>query len=445
MKLNNFFKNLKKEDSRDQTNLINVLNEKIANHQQQLTKYINKFLQNEEKWRLINNLIQSINSTLEMEDLSKLICFNIVRLVGSDICSVYEYDKKTQKLKLQYTDAKANSEELSYMKGFIREKNIFVNKFINVNLDICSNSITSYLNENLSSKYHIAPIVNNSNLFGIIFIYKESEEISSEEMNILQIITENLIMTMKNAELYEKVKQSNKNKVEFIATLSHEFKTPLNTIIGFTDIIRSDDDLEKQQINKYAENILNCSNHLLKLIEDIQDVSIAESGNINLYYEKFNFKTLINDCICQLEGLIKKKDLEIITQLMDMPINADIKRLRQVIYNLFSNAIKFSNPNGKIKVVSYVAENSFHFEITNHGKIIEPCERTNMFKLFYQSCPSTRKKYEGAGIGLALCKKIVDLHSGEIDYSSSEENGTTFWFSLPISNTTGAPAEMKKK
>lgn len=252
-------------------------------------------------------------------------------------------------------------------------------------------------------------------------------------------------MTMKNAELYEKVKQSNKNKVEFIATLSHEFKTPLNTIMGFAEIIKSDNKLDKQLINKYSENILNCSAHLLKLIEDIQDASIAESGNINLYYEKFNSKTLITDCINQMGGLIKRKELEIITHLVDMPVNADIKRLRQVIYNLFSNAIKFSNINGKIKVVSYLAENNFYFEITNYGRVIDPSERTNMFQLFYQNCPSTRKKYEGAGIGLALCKKIVDLHNGNIDYSSTEGEGTTFWFSLPIAELTGSQKTAAKE
>ncbi len=445
MKLNSFFKNLKKDIPNNQDKEIALLNEKIANHQHQLTRYINKFLQNEEKWRLINNLIQSINSTLEIENLLKLICFNIVRLVGSDICSIYEYDHKALKLELKYTDAQVGTPALDYMKNFIQNKNIFVDKFINTDMEICSSSIISYLNENLDPKYHITPIVNNSNLYGIIFIYKDSEEISSEETNILQIITENVMMTMKNAELYEKVKQSNTNKVEFIATLTHEFKTPLNTIIGFADIIKSDDKLDKQLINKYSDNILNCSMHMLKLIEDIQDASIAESGNINLYYEKFNTKTLINECINNLEGLAKKKEINISAHLIDLSINADIKRLRQVIYNLFSNAIKFSGQNGKIKIVSYLANNNFYFEITNYGKTIDPSERNNMFELFYQSNPSTKKNYEGSGIGLALSKKIIDLHNGEIEYTSSSEDGTTFWFSLPISEITGSQSPKDKQ
>lgn len=440
-----FLKNFKNENHKDNSYLINLLNEKISNNQQQLTKYINKFLQNEEKWKLINYLIKNINSTLEIEDLLKLICSQVVKLVGSDICSLYVYDTESQTLKVKYIDTQNNVYELDYMKAFIQEKNIFVDKFINTSLEICSSSIKNYLNENLNPNYHITPIINDSNLFGIIFLYKESEPLSSEEVNILQIVAENIIMAIKNAELYEKVKQSNKNKVEFIATLSHEFKTPLNTIIGFAEILKSDDNLNKQQIIKYSDNILNCSTHLLKLIEDIQDVSIAESGNINLYHEKFNPKTLTIDCISQMENSIKKKNLQLITNLVDTTINADIKRFRQVIYNLFSNAIKFSNANGKIKIISYLAENNFYFEITNRGKLIDPTEKNRMFELFYQNNPSTKNNYEGAGIGLALCKKIIDLHEGEIDYTSSPEDGTTFWFSLPLDGSNNKNLALEKE
>ncbi len=427
----NFNKNTEKCHQND-TELINSLNAKIENYQQQLTKYINKFLQNEEKWKLINELIKNINSTLEIEDLFKLICSKIVKLVGTDICSIYIYDIEEQKLMLKYSEAKNKKDQLDYMKKFIGEKNIFVNKFINTNLEICSQSIKNYLNENLNKKYHITPITNNLNFFGIIFLYKEDDEILPEEVNILQIIAENISMALKNADLYQKLKQSNDHKVEFIASLSHEFKTPLNTIIGFSEILKFDDTLDKPQINKYMQNILNCSRHMLRLIEDIQDASIAESGKITICCEKFNSKQVINETIAQLEGLIQKKNLSIAPTLIDTKINADIKRFRQIIYNLFSNAIKFSELNGTIKIVTYLSDNKFYFEIHNMGKIIEPKEKNKMFKLFYQGNRKKGKNTEGAGIGLALCKKIITLHQGEIDFNSEPDKGTTFWFYLPV-------------
>ncbi len=445
MNFANFFRNIFKQNNDNNSRVIYLLNEKLSLNQQQLTKYINKFLQNEEKWKLINYLIKNINSTLEIEDLLKLICSQIMRLVSSDICSIYIYDQDTHKLVRKYTDNAYDCEEQKYMESFIKEKNIFVDKFINTNLEICSSSIKGYLNDNLDRKYHITPIITNQNFFGIIFLYKEFEYINDEEINILQIIAENIVMAIKNAELYQKVKESNRNKVEFIATLSHEFKTPLNTIIGFSEIMKTEDSVDHNQVKKYSDNIYNCSKHLLKLIEDIQDASIAESGNISLYYEKFNAKTVILDCLSQMEGLIKRKDIQISSILVDTIINADLKRFRQVIYNLFSNAIKFSNINGKISIISFLTNNNFQFEITNFGRTIDECEKNKLFNLFYQSNPSTQNHYEGAGIGLALCKKIIGLHNGDIDYASSREEGTTFWFSLPVAGVKPTLSEEDRK
>ncbi len=426
------FRKTKKSKKQNDAELIDSYNKQIENYQQQVTKYINKFLQNEEKWKVINELIKTINSTLEIDDILKLICAKIITLINTDICSIYTYETELQKLQLKYSEIQNESDKLSYMNKFIQDKNIFLNKFINPDLNIYSKSIKTYLNENLNKNYRIVPINNNSSFFGIIFLYKESEKIQPEEINILQIIAENISMALQNADLYQKLKQSNTHKVEFIASLSHEFKTPLNTIIGFSEILKYDDTLNKIQINKYMQNILNCSKHMLRLIEDIQDAAIAETGNISIHKEKFNTKYLINETIAQLESLIHKKNLSLSIQLVDTIITADIKRFRQIIYNLFSNAVKFSNINGKIKVITYLHDDKFLFEINNTGQLIDPKEKNKMFELFYQGASSKQITQEGAGIGLALCKKIIDLHNGEIDFNSEEGNGTTFWFSLPI-------------
>lgn len=104
----------------------------------------------------------------------------------------------------------------------------------------------------------------------------------------------------------------------------------------------------------------------------------------------------------------------------------------QVIYNLLSNSTKFSDIGGVIKVITYLDGNNFVFEINNHGRCIDAKHKNSLFKLFYQCSPSPRENYEGAGIGLALCKKIVMMHGGNIDFSSCKEDGTTFIFNLPI-------------
>lgn len=432
MKIRTILQKLKYKKKLKTSKMIIALNDKISNNQQQLATYINKFLQNEEKWKLINYLIKNINSTLEIDDLLKLICSQITKLIGSNICCIYLFNIEKQQLVFKYANTKGPDKNLDYMENFINDKNINILKFMNTDMKNGASYIKNYLNESLNKKYHITPIINNSNFFGIIFLYKDAEGLNNEEINILQIIAENISMALNNADLYDKLKLSNKNKNEFIASLTHEFKTPLNTIMGFAEILKNDSNLSQNQVDKYSRNILNCSKHLLKLIEDIQDTSIAESGNIPLYYEKFNAKSLIVESISNLEGIINKKNLTVNSHLIDTMINADVKRLRQVIFNLFSNAIKFSNEKGQINVITYLQEDTFYFEITNFGKPIENSEKHKLFRLFYHINPTPGESYEGAGIGLALCKKIITFHKGKIDFISDEKNGTTFFFAIPI-------------
>ena len=208
-----------------------------------------------------------------------------------------------------------------------------------------------------------------------------------------------------------------------IAKISHELKTPLNSIIGFGELIRYKTNDEK--IIDYSKNILISSEHMLALVQDIIDVTNTQYKPLELNYSIFSPSKVIDEVI----NSFNNKNIK--TVLIDLKICADYIRFKQLVYNLISNAIKFNN-NTNIEIITYVEDNNFCFEISDSGDGIktEDCER--IFELFVQVSEDSEKQKKGSGIGLALCKAIVDAHKGEIKAVSDIGQGATFIFKIPI-------------
>ena len=426
-KLFDFNKKKSKENLQD-------ISAKLLDTENQLKTYINKYLKNEEKWQIINKIFQDVNSTIEIYNILESISSQIIKLVEAKAYSLYYFDNKNKKLVHKFSSNTNPTEINAYMESIIENKNTEYKTFDNILQDINSEQTKNILNKKLEKNYYIIPIINYDQFLGIMFLYKFPDFLTPEEINILEIIAKNIAITIRNAELYQTLKKYNTNQIQFIANLAHEFKTPLNSIIGFAKMIMSKDKIKKDQLNKFITNILTSGRHLLKLIEDIQDASIAESGNLSLHYEVFNPKITISEIILQCEYITEECNIKIAPKLIDCNITADTRRFRQVIYNLLSNAIKFSNPDSVVSIISYLENDHFYFEINNKGKIIKKEDKNKVFELFYQgTTPNLDQDYKGAGLGLSLCKKIVELHNGSIDYSSDEKEGTTFVFAIPLS------------
>ena len=208
-----------------------------------------------------------------------------------------------------------------------------------------------------------------------------------------------------------------------IAKISHEFKTPLNSIIGFSELIKyKTDDIK---VLNYSKNILKSSEHMLSLVQDIIDISNTQNKPLELDYSIFSAKKAI-------EEVIKSFNIKNINSLLiDITICADYTRFKQLIYNLLSNAVKFSNST-KIDIITYTEENKFCFEITDYGELIKKEDYKKIFDLFVQVSENYRNKKKGSGIGLSLCKTIAESHGGTITVKSGIKTGTTFIFKLPI-------------
>lgn len=236
----------------------------------------------------------------------------------------------------------------------------------------------------------------------------------------------------------KKIEAANKAKSEFLANMSHELRTPLNAIIGFSEVLRDKlcGDLNDEQI-EFAMDIHSSGQHLLQMINDILDLSKVESGKLELKYEQFEIGKAIEAVLITLKGLADKKSLAIETILHNSAdrIFADPVKFKQILYNLLSNAIKFTPKNGKITVHSTTFRKEKDFievKVTDTGIGIAPEDYPKIFVEFSQVDSSYSRNYEGTGLGLALTKKLVEMHGGNIGFESTVKAGSTFQFTLPV-------------
>lgn len=426
------FSKTKKNEINEYRSLITFLNKKLQTSENELVRYINKFLMNEEKWKIINAFIKKINSTVSLNPIFELITNDVAQLIKIDSIALVLYDPKEKKLVVSSHHKNVNNpRNFEYLNEFIEAKNSGIKAKFNKKNSFTKKELLGFLKENIKTNFHIELLKTQEDFLGVLFLHRENSPLTSEEINIIEIIAENTAMAMQKATLYSKLKESDKYKREFIASMSHEFKTPLNAIIGFSEMLKLNANLDSVY-KKYVDNILLSSQHLLKLMEDVIDITKAESGKIELMYEKFNTKHTIQEALGVLGNMINAKEHTVRTNLVDISISADLKRFRQLIYNLVTNAIKFTNKNGLITIITYIEDECFYFEIEDTGEGISEKDSPKIFQFFSQANSNYLKRKEGSGIGLALCKKIVEAHGGKIGFTTKEKIGSKFWFSLPV-------------
>ncbi|TLD43176.1 MAG: sensory transduction histidine kinase [Candidatus Jettenia ecosi] len=231
------------------------------------------------------------------------------------------------------------------------------------------------------------------------------------------------------------LERANKLKSEFLANMSHELRTPLNAIIGFAEVLRDKivGELNEEQ-TEFIKDIHSSGQHLLQMINDILDLSKIEAGKMVLQYEVFLIPEAISDVDTILKGLAGKKKLQMkaIIQPEVNAIEADRVKFKQILYNLLSNAIKFTSHNGCITTNVRIVDNKLQVSVTDTGIGMRPEEKEKVFKEFWQADSSFSRKYEGTGLGLALTKRIIDMHGGNIWFESEYGKGSTFYFSLPL-------------
>lgn len=246
------------------------------------------------------------------------------------------------------------------------------------------------------------------------------------------------------------LERANKMKSEFLSNMSHELRTPLNAIIGFAEVLKDKipGDLNEEQV-EFVQDIHSSGQHLLQMINDILDLSKIEAGKMSLQYEVFFVPDAITDVFHILKELAKKKNLLLSTTIHPdvKNIEADRVKFKQILYNLVSNAIKFTPQSGSITTKAHIIDDTLQVSVTDTGIGMKPEDQEKVFKAFWQADSSFARKYEGTGLGLTLTKRIVEMHGGKIWFHSEFEKGSTFYFTIPLkaSLKIPEPPEIKTK
>jgi PAS domain S-box-containing protein len=228
---------------------------------------------------------------------------------------------------------------------------------------------------------------------------------------------------------------ANQTKSEFLANMSHELRTPLNAILGFSELMIDDKSgkFDATTRQKFLVQINASGSHLLALINDILDLSKVEAGRMTLSFEIVSIADIVRGVVSTIEPLASKKHIRISTHVESAgEIEADAGRLKQMLLNLASNAVKFTEEDGLVTIEAERLETSIEISVSDTGIGIAESDLSRLFKEFQQLESGAGRRQEGTGLGLALTKRLAELHGGEVKVTSELGRGSVFTIKLPL-------------
>ena len=252
----------------------------------------------------------------------------------------------------------------------------------------------------------------------------------SLEQRTRELATTNTQLENRNRE----VEKANRRKSNFLATMSHELRTPLNTMIGFSDLLAEETvgPLNEKQ-RRFVRHIKESSRHLLALVDDILDLSKIEAGHLELKHESFSLNTAAAEVIAAVRPLAAAKEIDLEAEFPEeISIFADNLRLKQILYNLLTNAIKFTPEKGSVRLITEAERAFVRLSVIDTGIGIPHEEHESIFEAFHQVSAAAVGSHEGTGLGLSITKLLIEQHRGTIRVESEPGKGSRFHVTLPL-------------
>ncbi|KXK27220.1 MAG: Non-motile and phage-resistance protein [candidate division WS6 bacterium OLB20] len=264
-------------------------------------------------------------------------------------------------------------------------------------------------------------------------------------VSVISLAVAWLISSSFIADRFRLLEETNRYKSQFVSLVAHQLKTPVNAVLWGLELVL---DESKSALSKDYQEMLDStyssSQHMLKLIDQLLNLSRIESGRLKVVPEPTDINALVEESIKELTPRIEAKQHSITTSFEDLPkLTVDPLLIREVITNLVSNAVKYTPDKGSVTVQTEQQKGFVKVSVTDSGMGIPLEEQPKLFELFYRASNTRDNEIEGNGLGLYFVRKLVEISGGEIGFSSDEGNGSTFWFTLPLRGSAAREGEVR--
>ena len=399
----------------------------------------------------LGEVSHALSSTLDLDTVLTTVVNRAVELAGADGGSIFEYDENAEefqpRVSTEVEDVVVATQRTPLRKGEGAVGRIAVTREAVQIPDIAIEGAYESRARGalLRSGRHAllaVPLLSEQHIIGGLVISRNAAgAFPAEVVALLQTFATQSALAIQNARLFHEIadksrqlEAASRHKSEFLANMSHELRTPLNAIIGFSEVLAQGmfGDINEKQ-TEYLHDILESGRHLLSLINDILDLSKIEAGRMELELTDFNVPQAIQNALTLVRERALRRGIALQHVIDDRvaDIRADERKVKQILLNLLSNAIKFTPEGGRIDVRAAPAGGLLEVSVSDSGVGIAPADQEAVFEEFRQ-VGTADKKAEGTGLGLALSRKFIELHGGQIRVTSQVGIGSTFTFTLPL-------------
>jgi signal transduction histidine kinase/putative methionine-R-sulfoxide reductase with GAF domain len=419
---------------------------------QELEQRTRELARSVEELKALGEVGQAVSSTLDLQELLETVVAHADRLSGTDGGSIYEYDEATELFYLRATrafDAELaeilRATPLKMGEGSVGRA-AATRGPVQIPDIAEEGAFQSRLREVLTRAGYRAvlalPLLREDRILGSLVVSRRSPgEFPPNVVELVRTFASQSALAIQNARLFREIEDkslqlevASRHKSEFLANMSHELRTPLNAIIGFSEVLveKMFGELNDKQ-EEYLTDILSSGKHLLSLINDILDLSKVEAGRMELEVGRFSLREALGNGLTMLKERAGRHGIGLGLEIdpdLDL-IEADERKVKQVVFNLLSNAVKFTPDGGRVDVAARRVDGEVEVAVSDTGIGIAPDDQAHVFEEFRQVGRGTAKA-EGTGLGLPLAKRFVELHGGSMWVESAVGQGSTFTFALPL-------------